>query len=60
MNPTDKKEPSKTVTYEELSLSNMWQIEALYRLLVKKGIVTEQELDTEYKLLKKEYDREIR
>ena len=50
----------KRMTYEELSLSNMWQIEALYRLLVKKGIVIEQELDAEYKLLKKKYNRENR
>lgn len=51
-------ESKKTITYEELSLSNMWQIEAMYRLMVKKGLITEEEFNKEFQELKKEYDKE--
>ena len=49
---------NKEITFEELSLSNMWQIEALTRLLIKKGIITKNEIEDEFKLLKIEYDKE--
>lgn len=39
---------TKTVTPEELSISNMWQLDALYRLLLRKGIITEKEFIDEY------------
>ena len=48
----------KTITPEELSISNMWQIEALYRLMVKKNLITEKEFLDEFKLLKAEYEKE--
>lgn len=51
-------EKREEITFEELSLSNMWQIESVTRLLVKKGIFSTKELNEEYKLLKKEYDKE--
>lgn len=48
----------KEITYEELSLSNMWQLEALTRLLVKKGMFTIEEFQEELLNLKKEYEKE--
>jgi len=48
----------KTVSFEELALSNMWQLEALYRLMVKKGLITDAEFLEEFKSLKLEYDKE--
>lgn len=54
---SDKEQPIKQLTPEELSISNMWQLEALYRLMVKKGLITEQEFLDEFKALKKEYDK---
>lgn len=51
-------EEKKVLSYEELSLSNMWQLEALYRLMIKKGLITEVELFEEWKLIKEEYNKE--
>jgi len=54
----NNKNESKTISYEELSLSNMWQLEAVYRLLIKKGIITQKEFENEFNELKNEYDKE--
>ena len=51
-------EPAKEITYEDLSLSNMWQLEALTRLLVKKGLFTIEEFREELLELKKEHEKE--
>jgi len=51
-------EKPKQITFDELSLSNMWQLEALYRLMVKKGLITKKEFLDEFKEIKKEYDKE--
>jgi hypothetical protein len=45
------------VTPDELIYSNMMQIEAITRLLVKKGITTKDELQTEYMELMRETKR---
>lgn len=50
-------EEKKVLTYEELSLSNMWQLEALYRLMIKKGLITKEEFEAEFLELKKEYEK---
>ena len=42
------------MTAEEVIFSNMTQIEALTRLLIKKGLITKEELQTEYSLLMNE------
>jgi len=52
-----KLDPKEIVTQEELINSNMMQIEALMRLLVKKGIITKDELQAEYKELMREAKR---
>jgi len=46
-----KLDPKEMVTPDELIYSNMMQIEAITRLLVKKGIITKDELEDEYKML---------
>jgi len=47
-------EQNKGMTTEEIIFSNMTQIEALTRLLMKKGIITKDELQTEYSKLMNE------
>ena len=42
------------MTAEEVIYSNMTQIEALMRVLIKKGIVTKDELQAEYSQLMNE------
>ncbi|GAH11993.1 unnamed protein product, partial [marine sediment metagenome] len=42
---------------DELIYSNMMQIEAITSLLVKKGIITKDELQTEYKEFMKKAKR---
>jgi hypothetical protein len=39
----------KPVSMEELTMSNMWQQEGLVSLLVKKGLITRDELLNEVK-----------
>jgi len=40
---TQKLDPKEVVTTEELAKSNVFQIEIMFRLLVKKGFITQQE-----------------
>lgn len=47
-------EQNKGMTTEEIIFSNMTQVEALTRLLMKKGIITKDELQTEYSKLMNE------
>ncbi len=42
---------SNGMTTEEIIFSNMTQIEALTRLLIKKGLITKDELQAEYSQL---------
>ena len=49
-----KLDSKETVSWEEISYSNMMEQEALLRLLVKKGIVTKEEFLEEMRALKKE------
>jgi hypothetical protein len=44
----EKLDSKEMVTPDELIYSNMMQIEAISRLLVKKGIITKEELKAEY------------
>jgi hypothetical protein len=46
----DKKE---MVSLEELVMSQMWEMQALYNLLEKKGMITKSELLEEIKRIKK-------
>ena len=56
-NMAQKLDPKEMVTPDELIYSNMMQIEAITRLLVKKGIITKDELQVEYKDLMREAKR---
>lgn len=47
-----KVDSKEVVTAEEITNSNMFQIEALLRLLVKKGVITQQKYIEELKGLK--------
>ena len=49
-----KVDPKEIVTIEELAHSNYFQLEVMFRLLVKKGIITKQEYNDEMKELKKD------
>ena len=47
-------EQNKGMTAEEVIYSNMTQIEALTRLLIKKGLITKDEIQIEYSNLMNE------
>jgi len=53
-----KEEKPKEVTYEELTLSNMYQIEAICRLMFKKKIFNMDEFTLELIAIKKEWEKE--
>ena len=50
----EKLDRKEMVTPNELIYSNMMQIEAITRLLVKKGIIAKDELQVEYVQLMRE------
>ena len=49
-----KLDTKEIVTLDELAHSNYLQIEVMFRLLVKKGVITKQEYIDEMKELKKD------
>jgi hypothetical protein len=51
---TNYKTGGKEVSFDELSYSNMMSIEALFRVLERKGIVTQREVLDELVLVKHE------
>ena len=51
------KEQRETVSYEDLVYSNMIQIEAITRLLIKKGVISKDELLEEVKVTNAEQHR---
>ncbi len=50
----------KIITNQELLVSNMLEIQALIRILTKKGITNEDEILDEVKALKVEMDEKIK
>ena len=54
------KEQWETVSYENLVYSNMIQIEAITRLLVKNGVISKDELLEEVKALNAEQHQKAR
>ena len=48
----EKLDPKEIVTFEELLMSNMYEQEALINILVKKGIITKEEVLEEIKRLR--------
>lgn len=47
----------KNVTFEDIVLSNMFEIEAVIRLLEKKGLLTHSEVIEELKIIKAEQSK---
>ncbi len=50
-----KIESNPVVTIEELAISNMFEIQAMLKVLVKKGIINEDEVLEEIRHLKEEH-----
>jgi len=40
----DKRNPKDIVTFEDLTLSNVWELEALIAILERKGVITKPEI----------------
>jgi len=51
---------NQVISNQELSVSNMLEIQVLIRILQKKGITTEDEILEEVKKIKVELDEKIR
>ena len=57
INIAEKLDSKEMVTPDELIYTNMMQIEAITRLLLKKGIISKDELQAEYTQLMQEAKR---
>ena len=56
---TEQIKNKETVSIEEVTLSNMYEIEAIIRVLERKGFLTHDEVLDELKLLKEERSKKI-
>ena len=54
----EKLDPHQVVTFEELLRSMMYEQEALRRVLVRKGVLTNEEMLEEIKVVRREMERE--
>ena len=54
----EEKEKRETVPVEEVVLSNVYSIEAIVNMLIRKGICSEEELIEEVKKIKRNHGRE--
>ncbi len=52
----EKLDPKQVVTFEELVMSVMYEQEALRRVLVRKGLLTNEELLEEVKAVRRELE----
>jgi len=52
----EKLNDSETVSFEELLMTNVIQVDALSQLLIEKGLITEQEFFTKLKLVQQEWE----
>ena len=48
----EKLDKRQTVSLEELVMSQMWELQALYNLLEQKGLITKDEILEEIKRIK--------
>jgi len=55
----DKGKTPRTVTLEEITISNMYEIEAIIRVLEKKGILTHEEILDELKVIKENQSNKL-
>ena len=56
---TDQNKNKETVSLEEITVSNMYEIEAVIRVLERKGFLTHNEVLEELKKLKEEHSKKI-
>jgi len=52
----EKLDQKDLVSYEELLMANVIQVDALSQLLIEKGLITEQEFFTRLKQVQAEYE----
>ena len=52
----EKLDPKDLVSYEELLMANVIQVDALSQLLIEKGLITEQEFFTKLKLVQQDWE----
>ena len=52
----EKLNDSETVSFEELLMANVIQVDALSQLLIEKGLISEQEFFTKLKLVQQEWE----
>ena len=52
----EKLNTGELVSYEELLMANVIQVDALSQLLIEKGLITEQEFLTKLKLVQREWE----
>ena len=53
----EKLDEKELVSYEELLMANMIQLDAVTQLLIEKGIMSEQEFFTKLKQVQAEWER---
>jgi len=53
----EKLDERDLVTHQELLMAQMYQLDAVTRLLIKKGVFTEGEFFVELKKIQQEYER---
>jgi hypothetical protein len=51
----EKLDPEQIVDFKEFLIANMIKIQVMFQLLMKKGIISEQEYFSELKLAQMEY-----
>jgi hypothetical protein len=51
----EKLEEDETVTLEELAISNSFEIAAMFNIMERKGLITQNELQEELKRLRTEH-----
>jgi hypothetical protein len=51
----EKRNDAEMLSYDELLMANVIQVDALSQLLIEKGLITEQEYFTKLKLVQREW-----
>jgi len=54
---TTRLDEKETVTFKELLISEMIQVEALTRLLIRKGVISQEEYTDMLRRVQDEYDK---
>ena len=55
---TEQLDPNELVSFRELLISNTIQLDTVTRLLIKKGIITEEEIFAKLKQVQSEYQKD--